>query len=350
MKPQEPIPHNYSIRRLNLIFLWSSLGLLMATVIMVGYDYVRGWKWFQYEFLQMQQQRIEQSLKAAEKETSQAELAEMARQRAQMEIDIADHRNQLILAQRDLDRWEGIHYAANEDYQFAKARLDAQRYITTMAIEQHSPNAKRQQAIYARQSKNLDALNLRLQDVTRRRDAAQARVNVWLGQIKTLQDKRKTLLTSINKLEKQLSTVEMQGSNLLLSLPMLDFIHPILKIKQVVIPDMYVDENYLRIPRVDRCQTCHTAIDTPGYESKAEAKRLSAELQEKLDLFQIPQDKRQATEDRIAQLKKEEAAPVDILNPWRTHPHLDTFVGSASKHPLLDNGGTVRHPGEGRAT
>ncbi|HKB79165.1 MAG TPA: c-type cytochrome, partial [Thermoanaerobaculia bacterium] len=41
---------------------------------------------------------------------------------------------------------------------------------------------------------------------------------------------------------------------------------------------------------------------------------------------------------------------LDTLNPWRTHPYLDVFVGSASAHPLLEFGCTGCHRGEGRAT
>ncbi len=37
MKPQEPIPHNYPMRKLNLIFAWSSLALLLFTGVMVMY-------------------------------------------------------------------------------------------------------------------------------------------------------------------------------------------------------------------------------------------------------------------------------------------------------------------------
>jgi len=55
VKPQEPIPHNYSMGRLNAIFAFSALGLLVVTGLIVGYDYVRGWKWFQWEFLRIQQ-------------------------------------------------------------------------------------------------------------------------------------------------------------------------------------------------------------------------------------------------------------------------------------------------------
>jgi cbb3-type cytochrome oxidase cytochrome c subunit len=151
--------------------------------------------------------------------------------------------------------------------------------------------------------------------------------------------------------DKQLDTVDLtKGKNLLLNLPMLDFISPTLKIDQVVLPDLFVDVNYMHIPRVDRCMTCHRAIDRPGFESKKEAARLAAELQKKLDAFQISADKRKDTEGRIAQLKRIEDAPQDILNPWRTHPRLDMFVGSASKHPLLEFGCTSCHHGQDRAT
>src|SRR5207244_4091872 len=118
---------------------------------------------------------------------------------------------------------------------------------------------------------------------------------------------------------KQLQTVQLTGPNLILNLPMLDFVNPTLKIDQVVLPDLFVDVNYMHVPRVDRCMTCHRAIDNPGFESKKEAARLEKELQSKLDTFQIPFEKRKDTEDRIAQLKRIEDAPYDTLNPWRTH-------------------------------
>src|SRR6266540_2550679 len=350
MKPQEPIPHNYSIRGLNLIFLWSSLALLAVTALMVGYDYIRGWKWFQIEFMRMQQERIEQDMRAAATDTNKAQLADLDHQARQSEIDLAVHRAQYLNTQKDLDTWEGIHYAADQDYRFAKARLDAQRYIAEAAVVQHRRDAAQQQAEYKRQEQHVSDLNMRLQDVTRKRDAARAQVDVWLGKIKKLEDRRKELTGNIDLLEKQLSTVELKGPNLLLNLPMLDFINPTVKIDQVVIADMFIDMNYMGVPRVDRCMTCHRAIDRPGFESKKEAARLAQELQQKLDTFQIVQEKREETEKRIEQLKGIQDAPQDILNPWRTHPKLDTFVGSASPHPLLEYGCTGCHRGQDRAT
>jgi cytochrome c2 len=352
MKPQEPIPHNYSIRRLNMIFALSSLVLLAVTGLMVGYDYIRGWKWFQLEFMRMQQERISQEIGIATAEENKQQLADLDAQDRKNEIELARHRDQYLSAQKQLDAIEGDHYRADQDYRFAKANLDAQRYITEAAIVQHLADAPQQQAEYERQTKHLNDLQLALQESTRKRDAAKANVDQWLKKIKDAEDKKKELTASADLLTKQLGTVDMKpfSTNWILSQPMLDFVNPVIKIDQVVLNDLSIDMNYMNVPRVDRCQTCHRAIDTPGWESKAEAARLGKELQEKLDAYQIPQEKRKETEERIAQLKRIQEAPNDILNPWRTHPKLDLYVGSASVHPLLEYGCTVCHRGQDRAT
>jgi mono/diheme cytochrome c family protein/cbb3-type cytochrome oxidase cytochrome c subunit len=352
MKPQEPIPHNYSIRRLNMIFALSSLVLLAVTGLMVGYDYIRGWKWFQLEFMRMQQERISQEITVAQAEENKQQLADLDTQDRKNEIELARHRDQYLSAQKELDAIEGDHYRADQDYRFAKANLDAQRYIAEASIVQHLADAQKQQAEYERQTKHLNDLQLALQESTRKRDAAKANVDQWLKKIKDAEDKKKELTASADLLTKQLGTVDMKpfSTNWILSQPMLDFVNPVIKIDQVVLNDLSIDMNYMNVPRVDRCQTCHRAIDTPGWESKSEAARLSKELQQRLDAYQIPQEKRKETDERIAQLKRIQDAPNDILNPWRTHPKLDLYVGSASLHPLLDYGCTVCHRGQDRAT
>ena len=52
----------------------------------------------------------------------------------------------------------------------------------------------------------------------------------------------------------------------LVNAPMLDSWLPALRIKRVVLPKLRHDINFLEIPQVDRCMTCHTVIDKPGYE------------------------------------------------------------------------------------
>jgi cytochrome c2/cytochrome c551/c552 len=350
MKPQEPIPHNYPMRKLNLIFALTSIALLLATGAMVFYDYVRGWKWFQLEFIRLQQERIDRELTAQNDAEKKKQLAQLDREIKDGQVEIARNREAYLDAQKSLDHWEGTHYAADQDYRFAKALLDAKRYEVEAAIVQHRADRTQKQREFDELTTRVDGLNHRLQQVTRDRDAARDRVGKFLARIKEIEDKKKELTAGIELLEKQRRLVAMGSDNLILNAPMLDFINPTLKIDQVVLNDLFIDMNYMSVPRVDRCQTCHRAIDRPGFESKKEAQRLVAELRTRLDKNLIQPSRRKETEERVAQLERTVNGPNDILNPFRTHPKLDTFVGSASPHPLLEYGCTACHRGQDRAT
>src|SRR6476469_2141153 len=142
MKPQEPIPHNYAMSRLNAIFAFSAILLLLSTGLTVFYDYVRGWKWFQVEFMRLQSERIQQELKVADDAATRQKLADLDKRMKDQQVEIAKHRDEYVAAQKELDLWEGRHYAADQDYRFAKARLDAQRYITESATVQNRADAK----------------------------------------------------------------------------------------------------------------------------------------------------------------------------------------------------------------
>ncbi|HVS30291.1 MAG TPA: c-type cytochrome [Thermoanaerobaculia bacterium] len=348
MKPQEPIPHNYSMRKLNAIFALSALGLLAVTGAMVMYDYVRGWKWFQMEFNRIQSERIQRELEAANNEEARRQLAEIDQQMKDAQAEIAKDRDALVTAQKELESWEGRHYAADQDYRFAKAILDAKRYELEASIVQGRHTEERQREFDALVGQ-VDDLQIRLQAVTRDRDAARARVDSWLGRIKEVETRRKELTASVDLLNKQLKTVSADRDFFILNAPMLDFVNPTMKIEQVVLGDLFIDMNYMSVPRVDRCMTCHRAIDRPGFESKVEAERLAGELRLRLDKNLIPADRRAETEERVEQLDRIQNERL-IMNPFRTHPRLETFVGSASPHPLLEYGCTACHRGQDRAT
>src|SRR5687768_9592912 len=350
MKPQEPIPHNYSMRKLNLIFALTSLVLLGTTGLMVMYDYVRGWKWFQLEFNRIQQERIDQQLNLLNDAETRKKLATLDKEMREGQVEVAKNREQYVRAQKELETWEGRHYAADQDYRFAKALLDAKRYEVEASIVQHRHDEKEKRREYNELSAKVGRLNLRLQQVTRDRDAARARVDRFLTRITAIEERKKEITADIELLQKQRTRVAMGGPNLLLNAPMLDFINPTLKIDQVVLGDLFIDMNYMSVPRVDRCMTCHRAIDRPGFESKKEAERLISELSTQLDKNLIQPSRRAETEERVALLKSIVSAPNDILNPFRTQPKLETFVGSSSPHPLLEYGCTVCHRGQDRAT
>ena len=351
MKPQEPIPHNYPMRKLNLIFALTSLGLLAVTGAMVFYDYVRGWKWFQLEFNRIQEARIEEQLRTADDAETRRQLAALDKEMREGQQEVARQRDAYLEAQKSLEDWEGKHYAADQDYRFAKALLDAKRYEVEAAQVQHRGDYKTKRREYDELTARVNRLNLVLQQATRDRDAARERVAKFLTRMTALEERKKEITAEVDLLNKQLQRVAMTSpNNTILNAPMLDFIAPTLKIDQVVLNDLFIDMNYMSVPRVDRCQTCHRAIDRPGFESKKEAERLLTDLRTKLDKNLIQPSRRKEAEARVAELERTANAKEDILNPFRTHPKLELFVGSASPHPLLEYGCTACHRGQDRAT
>ncbi|HUF16854.1 MAG TPA: c-type cytochrome [Thermoanaerobaculia bacterium] len=350
MKPQEPIPHNYSIAKLNKIFAISSIALLMGTGAMVVYDYVRGWKRFQLTFLQLQEQKIRADLRAARDSQDRAELARLDSEFREQEIAIAARREEFRRAEQDLETWEGRHYAADQNYRFAKATLDAMRYDAELAAQQRRRGWENQQRAYQEQAARVEELNLILQQVTRDRDAARQRMERWRKAIADIEGQRAEMNATIERLRTQLATVEANPAFMLLNAPLLDFISPTLKIDQIILNDLFIDLNYMHAPRVDRCTTCHRAIDRPGFESRQEAARLQAELEQQLENFLVPADRIEETRLRVEQLAEVAGASRNLKNPYRTHPYLDMFVGSSSPHPLLDFGCTSCHRGLDRST
>ena len=72
--------------------------LLAGTGLMVGYDYIRGWKWFQLEFNRIQEERIEQELKAKDDPATRAKLAEFDREMREGQVVIAKKRDAYLEA------------------------------------------------------------------------------------------------------------------------------------------------------------------------------------------------------------------------------------------------------------
>ena len=85
--------------------------------------------------------------------------------------------------------------------------------------------------------------------------------------------------------------------------PLLDFMAPTLKVQQIILPNVVDDVNFIRVPKMDRCQTCHLAIDKKGYEKY----------------------------------------PAAVHHP----PGSATFLGGSSAHPIDKTGCTVCHEGHG---
>jgi len=91
-----------------------------------------------------------------------------------------------------------------------------------------------------------------------------------------------------------------------LRLPIVDALDRPIAVEQIYLPELPLDFHFRRVPRFDRCTTCHLGIDR--------------------------------------------AMPDETPQPYRSHPRLDLFVDSESPHPMSRFGCTVCHEGQGSAT
>ncbi|MGH8187404.1 MAG: c-type cytochrome, partial [Steroidobacteraceae bacterium] len=152
----------------------------------------------------------------------------------------------------------------------------------------------------------VNELNLVVENTTAERAKLQAELGKYTGADAEVRKQIDDLATEQRRLQTRLDVIAPSLTKTLLrDAPMTDFMAPTLKVQQVVLPNIVDDVNFTRVPKMDRCTTCHLAIDRRGYEK-------------------YPQ-------------------------PYTTHPNLAAYVGSDSPHPLNRIGCTVCHDGMGQS-
>jgi cytochrome c2 len=317
VKPKRDEPdHAYNIPRLNRIFFWSSLAALLSVVYWVAkVDYDRPWKHYQRDFRRLEAEKVRQGIQKEDDKLSKGQRKQDL-DRLQTELTAAratlrQHQADLEAARAANGKAEKVYYVTDRKSRFTRAIYDAYRYEVEKTknevdaklapASKLQPAEKKLQELEADKAKALEAF----QDASAGRDSAQASMARLTRAVDTAQKGIDALTKEKSRLENQLATLKPGFVNLVRNSPMFDFIAPNIKIDQIVIEDLKFDVNFQTIPRVDRCGTCHKAIDKPGWE-------------------------------------KDDA-------PFRTHPRLDLFLSSRSPHPMDQFGCTVCHSGWDRS-
>src|SRR5439155_25432305 len=121
----------------------------------------------------------------------------------------------------------------------------------------------RQNAI-EKQAEDLKQLNPQIEQATAERAALNAELGKYTGVSAQTQKDIDQLLFDQNRLQKQLDTIQPSlVKNYFLNAPLLDFMAPTLKVNQILTaPGTIVDDvNFAKVQKMDRCTTCHLAID-----------------------------------------------------------------------------------------
>ncbi len=304
----------YDSKTLTQWFLGSSLVLLICVAWMAYKDYHRSWKEYQRQFMQMDKLRTKEKYQDARSRFDGAQYRQLRADLKEADRDLKSHQSAINDLNDKSSKLDAQIYKTKVImYQPLKAQIDADKYNYSEGVKEGDVNEGLKKTLggeidkAANLTQQLFVLNQQKDDIakqlaelTAKRDAVQAKITKMRADLDLLAKKFHSLVTS------PFSGDLWDGFMFEFRNAMfLDFMSPTIQIQQVVLKDLPEDLYFAKTMRVDRCTSCHQAIDKKGYE--------------------------------------------DAPQPFRSHPHLDLYLGANSPHPLEKIGCTVCHGGMGQA-
>jgi mono/diheme cytochrome c family protein len=306
MAEKKGVGHAYNIDFLNVVFAASSIFLFVSVIWMVWDDYDRDWKNTQRQFARLEYEVTQASLERASGGLDQGKLEQLGSALTAAEQKVTSNQQKVDELRNQLDDLDARLAREQQDYQFDKALYDQDKYAFEAARDAGAPNAER----LGEELRTLEArMTERLHQWERtqaERAELQRQLEQFTGEAATISKQIGEMRFEETRLRNRLDVLAPSPlKTYFRDAPLLDFMAPTLRIRQVILPNIVDDVNFTKVPKMDRCQTCHLAIDRAGYE-------------------EYPQ-------------------------PFRTHPNLDEYLGSSSPHPLERIGCTVCHEGMGQS-
>ena len=295
----------YNMPKLHKVMAILSFIFFVTTVWVFLDDYIRPWKAIQVEALQIKRRHADDALKAATKELDAKKLTELNSNLAKGEEIVTGRKSEIEKAEAELKVVLTKLKAQTIKNGVSNGDVSAANFQYETAQAEH--NIKEA-------AKKLEELTQLKKEFTEGKDNSKAlqaeekiiraKLSDLNKEVTTTQKEIKDLTMKVTLLEAAKKTTDIGPVFALRNMPFLDYLDPTVKIQQIVVNNVTDDRYFRQVPKVDRCITCHTFIDQPGYEKEKQ--------------------------------------------PFRTHPKLDLMVGMESKHPMKTAGCTSCHGGEGQ--
>jgi mono/diheme cytochrome c family protein len=305
MADKKSVGHAYNVDFLNVIFAASSLFLFLSVIWMVWDDFDRDWKKTQRQFSQLETQVTNLNLQQAGRSVDKSKLAGLEAQEKAAKAKVAANQAKVNELQDKLKDANNALFRATTAFQTMKATYDQDRYDFEATRANGLPYAKKE-ATAKDEERQLRDLDLAREKAEAAVGDVQKQLGQYTGEVVTVQKSIDEINAEQGRLRKRLGVIApSMVKDYFRNAPLLDFMAPTLKVQQILLPNVVDDVNFIRVGKMDRCQTCHLAIDKKGYEK-------------------YPQ-------------------------PFTTHPDLATFLGGSSPHPIDKTGCTVCHEGMGQS-
>jgi mono/diheme cytochrome c family protein len=306
MAEKKSVGHAYNIDFLNVVFAASSLFLFLSVVWMVWDDFDREWKNTQRRFNELEMQVTQAQLTAAAGSVDATKLAQLQADLTTAQQNVTTNQAKVEELEAKLKEADNVLFRATIDFQTVKATYDQDRYDFEATRNSGGSGVEAKQARALELEKRLNDLNLAREKAEADKLAIQKELAQYTGQATDIAKQIDTMHAEEIRLQKRLEVIKPSVvKDYFRDAPLLDFMAPTLKVRQIILPNVVDDVNFIRVPKMDRCQTCHLAIDRKGYEK-------------------YPQ-------------------------PFTTHPDLDTYLSGSSAHPIDRVGCTVCHEGMGQS-
>jgi mono/diheme cytochrome c family protein len=305
MAEKKGVGHAYNVDFLNVVFAASSLFLFLSVIWMVWDDYDREWKNTQRRFAQLEYQVTQAQLQQAQRSVDRNKMGQLQAQVQAGRKNVEANQAKVNELQAKIKDADTRLFKATIDYQYTKATYDQDRYDFEASRAAGDGNAAKKQQHVEELARRMNDQNLEVEKITAEKGGLQQQLGQYTGQLGSAQKQIEELQAEQTRLTKRLNVIAPNFKDKIRNAPLMDFMAPTIKIQQVILPNVVDDVNFIRVPKMDRCQTCHLAIDKKGYEK-------------------YPQ-------------------------PFTTHPNLDTYLGGSSPHPIDRVGCTVCHEGMGQS-
>jgi len=305
---------HYKSSKLNLLFTLSSILLLVALGWLLMDDYVRQWKQHQSEFQSLEIEKTRMKYEEATQELEGQEAYQALLQKldkAQQEYEI--HCTGFDDIEKKVEKLKTQQDLREQEYKFAKAERDALRYRYEEAQLHNPEHLHAAETEFLESEVRLNELKIQFEESQQALKEEQAIIQQCSERLEDLERQERQMAAQRDLVERKLKIIDPDTmslpnriANKVRDLPMIDLANPKVKIQQIVLRDIRDNVNFMQVPKVDRCTTCHLGITNPEYK--------------------------------------------DAPQPYTTHPNLELFLAKKSPHPIEEFGCTVCHGGRGRGT
>src|SRR5579864_3065298 len=266
MAEKKGVGHAYNVDFLNVVFAASSLFLFLSVVWMVWDDYAREWKNTQRRFASLEFQVTQAQLQQAGRAVDKSKLAQLEQQEAAARKNVLANQAKVDDLQAQLKTADIAVNRATLDYNYAKATYDQDRYDFEASRAAGQSGIEKKQKLADDEARSLNDLNLAMEKALADKAAFQQQLGQYTGAVTTIGKQIDEINAEQGRLRKRLDVIAPSVKDYVLNAPLLDFMAPTIKIQQLILPNVVDDVNFIRVEKMDRCQTCHLAIDKKGYE------------------------------------------------------------------------------------